>query len=197
MWLWWNVGGRCIPYNTDWSKEGCYHYRLKQGDIFATDWRRGGPRHSSRENMFTVVFNISCTRMNAWLGICKQFLIVFKSPHPKLLFNGAGVGLRVQAVHVVVDGAELTGRNSGVATETRLQDGIMDEDILLLQKKTASSLQIYQTSRPHDNQQNMIFFLLKAEMHEWVFHCILARIIQWPLPDLPMIILYPGGSFCD
>lgn len=133
---------------TDWSKEGCCDYRLKQGDIFNTDWPRGGLRHSSRDNMFTVVLNLSRTWDNALLGICIQrfiCLIVLKSPHPKLLFNGAGVGLRVQAVHVVVHGAELTGGNGGVATETCLQNGIMDEDILLLQK-TASSLRIYQTS---------------------------------------------------
>lgn len=54
------------------------------------------------------------------------------SPHPKFLLNGTGVGLRVQAVHVVVDGAELAGRDGGVATETCLKNGIVDEDILLL-----------------------------------------------------------------
>lgn len=68
-------------------------------------------------------------------------IIMWKGPHPKLLFNGAGVGLRVQAVHVVVHGAELAGRNGGVAAQTRLQNGVVDEDILLLQK-TASSLRI-------------------------------------------------------
>lgn len=74
--------------------------------------------------------------------------------YSELLLNGAGVGLRVQAVHVVVDRAELTGRNGGVATETCLQNGIMDEDILLLQK-TASSLRIYQTPKIHDNRQHL------------------------------------------
>lgn len=74
-------------------------------------------------------------------GFCKQ--VVFA--HPKLLFNRAGVGLRVQAVHVVVHGAELAGRNGGVAAETRLQDGVVDEDILLLQE-TASSLRIFKAS---------------------------------------------------
>lgn len=52
--------------------------------------------------------------------------------HPELLLHLAGVGLGVQAIHVVVDGAELRGRNGGVSTEAGLQDGIVDEDILLL-----------------------------------------------------------------
>lgn len=114
---------------------------------------------------------------------------MFKS-HPELLFDGAGVGLRVQAVHVVVHGAELTGGNGGVATETCLQDGIMDEDILLLQK-TASSLRIYQTRKTHDDEQNVILFSPAAEIHEPVFLCVFARRIQRPFHDLPMIILYP------
>lgn len=98
--------------------------------------------------------------------------------YSELLLNGAGVGLRVQAVHVVVDRAELTGRNGGVATETCLQNGIMDEDILLLQK-TASSLRIYQTPKIHDNRQHLqktpirlilfYFTAAAAELHELVF----------------------------
>ena len=56
-------------------------------------------------------------------------------PHPELLFNGAGVGLRVQAVHVVVDRAQLIGRDGGVPAETRLQDGVVDEDVLLLRRE--------------------------------------------------------------
>lgn len=51
---------------------------------------------------------------------------------PELLFDLAGVGLRVQAVHVVIDRAKLIGRDCGVAAKTRLQDGVMDEHILLL-----------------------------------------------------------------
>ena len=56
-------------------------------------------------------------------------------PHPELFFNGAGVGLGVQAVHVVVDWAQLIGRDGGVPAETRLQDGVMDEDVLLLRRE--------------------------------------------------------------
>lgn len=148
-------GGRSIPYNSDWSKEGGCHYRLRQGDIFATDWPRGGLRHSSRDNMFTVVLHFPCAWDSDLPGISTQAficLIMWKGPHPKLLFNGAGVGLWVQAVHVVVHGAELTGRNGGVATQTCLQNGIVDEDILLL-RKTASSLRICQTSKTCDNEQ--------------------------------------------
>lgn len=100
-----------------------------------------------------------------------------KSPHPELLFNGAGVGLGVQAVHVVVHGAELAGRNGGVATETGLQNGIVDEDILLLQK-TASSLRIYKTSKTHDDGQHVIVFAAAAETHEPVFLFIFAKRIQ-------------------
>lgn len=108
---------------------------------------------------------------------CFICLNMLKSPHPKLLFNGAGVGLRVQAVHVVVHGAELTGGNGGVATETCLQNGIMDEDILLLQK-TASSLRIYQTSKTRDDRQHLFLPKAAAEMHEPVLLCIFARRIQ-------------------
>lgn len=117
-------------------------------------------------------------------GICIQrfiCLIMFKSPHPELLFNGAGVGLRVQAVHVVVHGAELTGRNGGVATETCLQNGIVDEDILLLQE-TASSLRIYQTSNTHDNRQHIftlfIYFYQQQQQQKRMSQCSSAFLLE-------------------
>ena len=100
----------------------------------------------------------------------------FESPHPELLLNGAGVGLGVQAVHVVVDGAQLTGRDGGVATETRLQDGVVDEDILLLQK-TASSLRIYKTSYTYGKRDN--FFLpSRSGRNASLFLCLFTRSIQ-------------------
>ena len=84
------------------------------------------------------------------LFIC---IVAFECSHPEFLFDGAGVGLRVQAVHVIVDRTELTSGNGGVAAETCLQNGVVDEDILLLQK-TASSLRICQTCRTHLNGQH-------------------------------------------
>lgn len=75
---------------------------------------------------------------------------VFDQSHPELLFNGAGVGLRVQAVHVVINGSQLTGGDGGVTAETCFQNGVVDEDILLL-RKTASSLRICQASKTHSD----------------------------------------------
>lgn len=56
--------------------------------------------------------------------------------YPKLLFDWTGVGLGIQPVHVVVHGTELIGGNGGVTAKTRLQNGIMDKDILLLKERT-------------------------------------------------------------
>lgn len=74
-------------------------------------------------------------------------------PHPKLLLDGAGVGLRVQPVHVIVDGAQLTGGDGGVAAETGFQNGVVDKDILLLQK-TASSLRTRRTHKKKSSWRN-------------------------------------------
>lgn len=78
-----------------------------------------------------------------------------KPPHPELLLDGAGVGLRVEPVHVIVDGAQLTGGDGGVAAQTGFQNGVVDKDILLLQK-TASSLRTRRTRWTHTktNKQN-------------------------------------------
>lgn len=62
-------------------------------------------------------------------------LCLFEETYPKLLLDGAGVGLWVQAVHVVVDGAKLTGGDCGIATQTCFKYGIVDENVLLLQKQ--------------------------------------------------------------
>lgn len=55
--------------------------------------------------------------------------------YPKLLFDWTGVGLGIQSVHVIVHRTELIGRNGGVSAKTRLQNGIMDKDILLLKEQ--------------------------------------------------------------
>jgi len=55
--------------------------------------------------------------------------------HLKLIFNLAGVGLRVQSADVVVDGSEFTHWDSRVPTQTRFQNGIMHKHILLLQRE--------------------------------------------------------------
>lgn len=56
--------------------------------------------------------------------------------HPELLFDLAGVCLRVQLVHVVVQRPDLGGRDGGVSAETGFQNGIMDEHVLLLETQT-------------------------------------------------------------
>jgi len=55
--------------------------------------------------------------------------------HLKLIFNLAGVGLRVQSADVVVDGSEFTHWDSRVPTQTRFQNCIMHKHILLLQRE--------------------------------------------------------------
>lgn len=52
----------------------------------------------------------------------------------ELIFNLAGVGLRVQSADVVVNGSELTHRDGSVPTQTGLQDGVVDKHILLLEQ---------------------------------------------------------------
>jgi hypothetical protein len=55
-----------------------------------------------------------------------------QATYPELLFDLAGVGLGVQAVHVIVDRSQLVGWDGGVPAQTRLQDGVVDEHVLLL-----------------------------------------------------------------
>ncbi len=76
-----------------------------------------------------------------------QLYVIFEYTDSELLFDLAGVGLRVQAVHVVIHRAKLIGCDHGVATKTRLQYGIMDKHILLLK---------YQ--HIHINHSSMILF---------------------------------------
>lgn len=51
----------------------------------------------------------------------------------KLVFDLAGVSLGVQPADVVVERAELTHGDGGVAAEACFQDGVMHKHILLLQ----------------------------------------------------------------
>ena len=50
----------------------------------------------------------------------------------ELVFEVGGVALGVYADHVIVCSFELAGRDGRLPAETRLQDGVMDEDVLLL-----------------------------------------------------------------
>jgi len=63
--------------------------------------------------------------------------------HLKLIFNLAGVGLRVQSADVVVDGSEFTHWDSRVPTQTRFQNGIMHKHILLLQREREREINTY------------------------------------------------------
>lgn len=146
---------------------------------------QGGRWHSSRDSTITIIRNFSFVPHDAW------YLSYYA--YPKFLLNGAGVGLRVQAVHVVVHGAELAGWYGGVATETRLQNGIVDKDVLLLQK-TASSLRIYQTSRTRDNEkragiEQIFLFSWAAENTRLSVSLYLAERNPWPFHDLRVILL--------
>lgn len=58
-----------------------------------------------------------------------------QTAHLKLIFDLAGVGLRVQSADVVVDGSEFTHWDSRVPTQTCFQNGIMHKHILLLQRE--------------------------------------------------------------
>lgn len=53
----------------------------------------------------------------------------------KFVFDLAGVGLGVQPADIVVERAELTHGDGGVATEACLQDGVVHEHVLLLQRQ--------------------------------------------------------------
>lgn len=55
--------------------------------------------------------------------------------HLKFVFDLAGVGLRVQPADIVVERAELAHGDGGVAAEAGLQDGVMHEHVLLLQRQ--------------------------------------------------------------
>lgn len=56
----------------------------------------------------------------------------FWDAHLELLPQLRGVALRLYPHHLLVGGLELAGRDAGLPTQTGLQDGIMDEDVLLL-----------------------------------------------------------------
>lgn len=184
MWLWWNLGGQCISYSTDWSKEGVLILQIKvRWNIFYwLSWR--GTMSVIKRQHFYYCYELILNLRQCFIRYLHTLyiLLCWNLPYPKLLLNGARVGLWVQAVHVVVDGAKLTGRYSRVATETCLQNGIMNKDILLLQK-TASSLRIYQTSRTRDNEKHLqkynrfcIFLPAAApEINEPLFLCILLK----------------------
>lgn len=59
----------------------------------------------------------------------------FCMTYPELLFNLAGVSLRIQFVHVIIQRPHLGSRDRGVATKTGFQDGVMDKHILFLEKQ--------------------------------------------------------------
>lgn len=53
----------------------------------------------------------------------------------EFVFEVRGIALGIDADHVVVCGFELAHGNRRLATQTRLQDGIVDEDVLLLRDR--------------------------------------------------------------
>lgn len=56
----------------------------------------------------------------------------FWGAHLELLPQLRGVALRFYPHHLLVGGLELAGGDAGLPTQTGLQDGIVDEDVLLL-----------------------------------------------------------------
>ncbi len=68
----------------------------------------------------------------------------------EFVFEMRGIALRVDADHVVVRGFELAHGNRSLATQTRLQDGIVDENVLLLRAR----------GKPRDVCQQCMHFYL-------------------------------------
>lgn len=54
----------------------------------------------------------------------------------EFIFEVRGIALRIDADHVVICGFELAHGNRRLAAQTRLQDGVVDEDVLLLREET-------------------------------------------------------------
>ena len=67
--------------------------------------------------------------------------------YSELFFDWTRVGLGVQSVHLIVNRTKLIGWDGGVAAETRLQDGVMDEDVLLLERLDTPTSSV--TRPPH------------------------------------------------
>lgn len=55
--------------------------------------------------------------------------------YPKFFFDLAGVSLRIQFIHFIVNRPNLRSWNRCVPTKTGFQDSIMDEYILFLVKQ--------------------------------------------------------------
>ncbi len=83
--------------------------------------------------MYVHIFRSSLHRKNNIILVEKHLFV--QTAHLKLIFDLAGVGLRVQSADVVVDGSEFTHWDSRVPTQTCFQNGIMHKHILLLQRE--------------------------------------------------------------
>ncbi len=79
---------------------------------------------------YVHIFRSSLHRKNNIILVEKHLFVL--TAHLKLIFDLAGVGLRVQSADVVVDGSEFTHWDSRVPTQTCFQNGIMHKHILLL-----------------------------------------------------------------
>ena len=78
--------------------------------------------------------------------MCVSCLGVRGVSYSELFFDWTRVGLGVQSVHLVVNRTKLIGWDGGVTAETRLQDGVMDEDVLLLERLDTPTSSV---TRPH------------------------------------------------
>lgn len=74
----------------------------------------------------------------------------------ELIFNLAGVCLRVQSADVIVNGSELTHWNGCISTQTCLQDSIMNKHILFLEQQHKLLVSIV------DRRATIRFFVLSA-----------------------------------
>ena len=63
------------------------------------------------------------------LNLCVTVCVCYLELLPEL----RGVALGVHSQHVLVGESKLTHWDGSLSTQTRLQDGIVDEDILLLE----------------------------------------------------------------
>lgn len=180
MLLWGNLGGWCVSYNAHWPKRGVMLLQIN-AFLILNGPEGGCAFHQERAYLLLFVLHLRwCFIRNSHTHTHTQSQYVEWSAHPELLLNGTGVSLRVQAVHVVVDGPELAGGDGGVPTETCLQDGIMDKDILLLKKH---SVLIADPSDVIDLSDTTIWeFSPAAKAAVARICCTFASRFQWPLP---------------
>lgn len=103
-------------------------------------------------------------------------IIIWSIRYPELLFDLTGIGLRIQSVHLIVNWAQLIGWNRCVTAETRLQDGVVDEDVLLLVDRQRGERWRHLLTSPHLLTSSLLCLLsglidrwtvAEMSLHKW------------------------------